>query len=201
MAFNSRLYWEKRYSSGGNSGSGSYGALSSFKSEVINSFMLKNSIKSIIDYGVGDGNQLKLIDTTNRKYIGIDVSSNIIGNCKKMFNGDTTKEFYLDTEIPTDIKGDLALSCDVLYHLIEDDIYHKYLNNLFNYSDKFVIIYARNDNVNHAEHVKFRKFTEVIITFKDWRLIQHIPNKYPQTILGKNNHNTSPSDFYIYQKN
>jgi hypothetical protein len=30
--------------------------------------------------------------------------------------------------------------------------------------------------------------------------LQHIPNPYPQNIIGRDNTNTSPSDFYIYKK-
>lgn len=55
--------------------------------------------------------------------------------------------------------------------------------------------------MNHCLHVKFRKFSNYIEdNFPEWQLIKHIPNKYPQLILGKNNEKTSPSDFYIYEK-
>ena len=54
--FNSKKYWNKRYKNGGNSGSGSYNHLAKFKADVINDFVLKNNIKSIVDYDVGDGN-------------------------------------------------------------------------------------------------------------------------------------------------
>ena len=66
-------------------------------------------------------------------------------------------------------------------------------------SNKYVIIYARNENYDHAIHVKFRKFTDYIHkTLPQWKLINHIPNKYPQYPLGHNNDTTSPSDFYMY---
>lgn len=53
--FNSKKFWNERYLNGGNSGSGSYNHLAHFKANVINQFIKNNSIKSIIDYGVGDG--------------------------------------------------------------------------------------------------------------------------------------------------
>jgi len=197
--FNSKKYWEKRYSTNNNSGSGSYNHLAKFKAKIINDFINKRDIISIIDYGVGDGNQLKLINTQNKTYIGIDVSPTIIDKCKKMFANDNTKKFILDTEINGD-KANLTLSCDVIYHLIEDDVYENYMKNLFEMSNKYVIIYAKDEDINHAQHVKFRKFTNYIKTYlRSWELIQKIPNKYPQTILGKNNENTSPSDFYIFE--
>jgi len=83
--FDSRRFWENRYKNNGNSGCGSYGHLAEFKAIVINNFVYKNNINSIIDYGVGDGNQLKLINTENIKYTGIDISPTIIENCKKIY--------------------------------------------------------------------------------------------------------------------
>ena len=81
--FNSKKYWNDRYVTGGNSGSGSYNNLAKFKGDVINNFIEKNQIKSIVDYGVGDGNQLKLFNTENLIYTGIDVSKFIISKCKE----------------------------------------------------------------------------------------------------------------------
>ena len=77
---NSKDYWNTRYKTGGNSGAGSYNNLANFKAKIINNFIQKNNIQSIIDYGVGDGNQLKLINTENKIYTGIDVSSIIISS-------------------------------------------------------------------------------------------------------------------------
>ena len=71
LTFDSNLFWENRYKSGGNSGSGSYNKMAEFKANVINNFIKEKSIKGMIDYGVGDGNQLKLIDTRNINYIGL----------------------------------------------------------------------------------------------------------------------------------
>jgi SAM-dependent methyltransferase len=198
--FNSKQYWEERYNKNGNSGNGSYNELADFKAEIINNFIDNKYIKSIIDYGVGDGNQLSLINTIDKNYIGIDVSPTVINKCKQMFADNKTKQFILDDEI-NEIKSELVLSCDVIYHLIEDHIYEKYMKNLFNISTKYIIIYSKDEDFRLAEHVKFRKFTEYIEhNFNDWILTDHIPNKYQQVNLGKNNNTTSPCDFYIYEK-
>lgn len=199
--FNSSKFWEDRYKKGGNSGAGSYNALAEFKASVINEFIERNNIQSIIDYGVGDGNQLILINTSGLIYYGIDVSPTIIQKCKDVFKNDTNKQFFLASEFDKDTKADLVLSCDVLYHLIEETVYFSYIQSLFDSSNKYVIIYARDENKNHTVHVKFRKFTDYIEnTFKTFKLIKHIPNKFPQNPIGHNNSVTSPSDFYIYEK-
>lgn len=199
--FNSKKYWNDRYVKGGNSGSGSYSNLAIFKAQVINNFIGKNKIESMIDYGVGDGNQLKLFNTENLIYTGIDVSEFIISKCKEMFKDDKTKEFIHVDNIDNELKAELVLSSDVIYHLIEDSVYEEYMKNLFSMSNKYVIIYAKNQDVNHATHVKFRKFSNYIESnLPEWQLIKHIPNKFPQLKLGVNNNKTSPSEFYIYEK-
>jgi hypothetical protein len=198
--FSSKNYWENRYKQGGNSGLGSYNNLALFKADIINDFIQKNNINTIIDYGVGDGNQLKLINTENKIYIGVDVSKTVILNCKHIFSEDKTKLFLHVDNINSNLYSDLVLSCDVIYHLVEDEIYKEYMQKLFNMSNKYVIIYAKDEDINHAQHVKFRKFSNYIEeNLPNWNLIKHIPNKYPQLKLGQNNDNTSPSDFYIYK--
>lgn len=199
--FDSKDFWEKRYLSGGNSGCGSYGNLALFKANIINEFIKNNNIDTIIDYGVGDGNQLKLIDTQNKNYIGIDISHTILKKCKEIFIKDNTKIFLHTDDINDNLKANLVISCDVIYHLIEEKTYLEYMKNLFNMSTKYVIIYSKNENLNHVEHVKFRKFEDYIDNnCHKWSLINYIPNKYPQVIIGCNNENTSPSDFFIYKK-
>ena len=193
--FDSTKYWKNRYEKGGKSGLGSYNNLALFKADVINHFILHhNDINSIIDYGVGDGNQLYFLNLNEKKYIGLDVSSYIIEKCKEQYKSDNNKEFYDIANINiNNYTCDLSLSCDVLYHLIEDKIFYEYLNNLFTISNKYVIIYANNIDKNHTEHVKFRNFTKYIKNnFSDWILIRNIPNKFKHL---------SPSDFYIYEKN
>ncbi len=55
----SESYWDQRYLSRGNSGVGSYGKFAEFKAEIVNDFVRENGIMSIVEYGCGDGNQLK----------------------------------------------------------------------------------------------------------------------------------------------
>ena len=55
-------YWIKRYNLGGNSGAGSYDEFAEFKAEIINDFVGKNNVQGVIEYGCGDGNQLKYFE-------------------------------------------------------------------------------------------------------------------------------------------
>jgi len=116
----SKQYWIERYKSGGNSGAGSYGKLAEFKAEVLNDFVRGNAIETIIEYGCGDGNQLKL--SSYPFYIGFDVSLAAISRCQDIFCEDKTKTFKLMDEYRGET-AQLTLSLDVIYHLIEDDVF------------------------------------------------------------------------------
>lgn len=58
---NSSQYWVERYQSEGwHSGAGSYGRLAEFKAEVLNDFVAKNDVQSVLELGSGDGTRLPL---------------------------------------------------------------------------------------------------------------------------------------------
>lgn len=199
LFMSSSEYWEERYSGGGNSGSGSYDLLSEFKAEVINRFVEENKIETILEWGCGDGNQLALAKYP--QYIGYDVSKSAIEMCRKKFELDKSKLFiWLEDEVFENIRrADLALSLDVIYHLVEDEIYESYMEQLFLSSMRFVCIYSNNDDKKYAKHVRCRRFTEYVSSnFKEWKLIQVVRNKYPYN--EKEPDNTSWSDFYFYKK-
>ena len=183
----------------GNSGDGSYNHLAEFKAKILNDFVKEYSIRSIIEFGCGDGNQLSLAKYP--KYLGFDVSKTAVHICKNKFRGDKTKEFKLLTHFSGE-KAELILSLDVIYHLVEDNIFLSYMQTLFGASTKYVIIYSSNKTSSkQARHVKHRKFTDWIdLNKKDWGLMKYIPNKYPLTD-SKNDSISSFCDFYIYIKN
>ncbi|MDR0911887.1 MAG: class I SAM-dependent methyltransferase [Methanobrevibacter sp.] len=104
---------------------------------MINNFVNENKINTVMELGHGDGNQLKLASYPN--YIGFDVSETAVEKCRKLFDKDNNKTFKLLREYNNE-KADLALSLDVIYHLIEDNVYEYYMEKLFNSSNKYVII-------------------------------------------------------------
>lgn len=197
----SASYWNERYVNGGDSGAGSYNRLADYKAQIINEFVKKNHIETVIEWGCGDGNQLSLSNYPN--YIGYDVSPQAIKICKKKFKDDPSKKFVCSNALFFKPKtADLSLSLDVLYHLIEDDVFEKYMKQLFSSSKKYVIIYSCNDtdHVTEAIHVKHRKFTQWIAenVSQNWILKDFIKNKYP--FNANDPDNTSWSDFFIYEK-
>ena len=112
----SHHYWTTRYGRGGDSGPGSYGRLAYFKAGVINEFIEKNEIRTVVEFGSGDGAQLELAKYP--RYTGVDISPRAIELCKARFRADGTKEFLLADDPRADsVRAYLALSLAVIYHL------------------------------------------------------------------------------------
>jgi SAM-dependent methyltransferase len=192
-------YWEKRYQNNSTSGSGSYGRLAEFKAEVLNKFVDEHDIQSVIEFGCGDGNQLRL--AIYPSYKGFDVSKTALELCRAKFREDPTRTFYdMEDQTQVNAAADLSLSLDVLYHLIEDHIFDLYMNRLFKSASEYVIIYSSNYDDHFAPHVKCRKFTNWIENnlLDNWTLMEIVKNEYP---FDENNPDeTSMADFYIYKK-
>lgn len=194
----SESYWNNRYKHGGSSGRGSYGELAAYKAEVLNDFISKHEVKSVIEFGCGDGNQLGLIKCD--EYHGFDVSPEAIETCKRLYKRDGNKTFDLVTDYHGTL-ADLVLSLDVIYHLVEDSVFEKYITRLFSASEKYVIVYSSNTEeqaVQQGPHVKHRKFTHWIEdNIEGWCLAQHVQNRYSQ---GMNSDEGSIADFFVYAK-
>ncbi len=187
-------YWERRYRKGRTSGSGSYGKYAEFKAQFLNTFVEENAITSVIEFGCGDGNQLSLVRYP--RYIGLDVSKTVLDRCRKRFVEDETKEFHLyDPHLlagaPDKFVADAALSLDVIFHLVEDDVYKTYMQRLFAAAQRFVVVLSsdREDSETDSVHVRHHKFTDLVAErFPSWTLISTTRNPYPENF----------ADFYVY---
>jgi len=194
-------YWENRYQGGGNSGAGSYGALAEFKADFLNSFVRKEGIQSVIEFGCGDGAQLGI--AVYPRYVGLDVTKSAVKMCIEKNRNDSTKSFFLyDSECFSDPGGifhaELSLSLDVIYHLIENTVFDAYMNHLFGASTRFVIVYSSDhDEVIPNAHVRHRNFSQVVETrFPSWKLAWREPQKYPDA----SGQNGSFCDFFVFKK-
>ncbi|MUV13823.1 class I SAM-dependent methyltransferase [Noviluteimonas gilva] len=194
----SATYWERRYRSGGNSGAGSYSILAEFKAEVLNAFVREHDVRSVIEFGCGDGNQLTLAQYP--AYIGYDVSQRAVDICRSKFAADATKSFER-VDAYDGRKADLALSLDVIFHLVEDAVFDAYMRRLFDAGGRFIGIYASNDDrpqLPDSPHVRHRRFTDWIdANAREWTLERHVPNRYPDT---GDNRVSSFADFYFYRR-
>jgi len=109
------------------------------------------------------------------------------------YNNDNTKKFYTYDEIDNiKLQSDLTMSLDVLYHILEDELYFNYLKQLFSSSSNYVLIYSNNYNGHIEGHMHTKKFTDdVEKKFPNWELQKKINQMYPKK---------SSADFYLYKK-
>jgi len=182
--FNSKEYWNTRYKNKGNSGTGSRGKLLKYKADYINDFIQSNNINNVFSYGCGDGHQLNAINCPNKE--GFDVSEFVIVENIKRF-----PYIKFDTKIHFKKEIDLLLSLDVIYHLVEPDVYNNYIETITKLSPKFVIIYSWNSTSeeNNTHHVKSREITKDLL--EGYRLVKTDLNKYKGLSL---------SDWFIYER-
>ena len=194
----SASYWESRYRRGGHSGAGSYNRLAEFKAHVLNDFVSANAIEDVIEFGSGDGAQLALAKYT--RYTGVDISATVLEATRRKFAYDSTIRFLHTTETTKDDRADLALSLDVIYHLVEDEVFDEYMRQLFDAAKKNVIIYSSNVNEPWPDpHVRHREFTTWVERNQPgFALIDTIRNKYPYSADDPTD--TSFADFYIFAR-
>jgi trans-aconitate methyltransferase len=186
-------YWDRRYREGRTSGAGSEGDEGAYKAAYLSKFIADRDVKTVIDWGCGDGQVLELIEfPAQTQYIGIDVSETIV---RRMRNKGWEPRCLFHTAeaypILTRTTMELALSMDVLFHLPDDDDYFGYLDNLFGSAERFVVIYATNyAGGRTARHVFRREFTpDIAERFSEWEL------KTVETPLRE-----GLASFFVYEK-
>ncbi|MFP5219518.1 MAG: class I SAM-dependent methyltransferase [Actinomycetes bacterium] len=190
-------YWEQRYAEGGTSGAGSTGELARFKADVLNDFVDRHGVRTVTELGCGDGQQLSL--ARYPEYRGLDVSATAVDMCARRFAGDHTKSFYrYDPRAFHDRAGlfrsDLALSLDVVFHLVDDGDFDRYMRLLFACGTSFVCVYSSNkaedDPYDHVRHRAFADWVER--ECGGWRLLERVENP----LRGRDP--AAVSDFFFY---
>jgi hypothetical protein len=202
----STSYWERHYQAGGGSGEGSAGQLAEFKAGFLNDLVTVDRIDSVIEFGCGDGEQLGR--ARYPKYLGLDVSATTLRRTMRKFADDSSRSFllydpYCFTDPANLISADLAVSLDVIYHLVEDEIYQLHLRHLFGAASRFVCLFTSDADTLRvteatAPHVRHRPVVRDVATmFPQWRLVRRVENPFPHRpgISG-----TSFADFFVYER-
>ena len=143
-----KLYWDRRYARGEDSGVGSRGESLKYKADYLNSAFKKYDIESVFDFGCGDGNLVSLLNT--KLYFGIDVSVESIRACRIRFRSENGYYFecghffeYTPEVIREKINPlDCVMCIDVLYHIINRDVLVKTLENIFGSMARIIILYT-----------------------------------------------------------
>jgi SAM-dependent methyltransferase len=198
--FGSTDYWRRRYASGGRAGKGTYGRLGAFKAEVVNGFFRREGVTSAVEFGCGDGDQAALFKVA--RYTGVDVSEAAIARAKAQLRGRTGWHFMTFEEAALNhLRAEASLSLDVIFHLVEDDLFEQHMRRLFEAAERFVVIYSSNKTDSGSKHgrIRHRVFTDwIAANASDWTLLQRIPNRFPRRPWA--HRGRSFCDFYIYQR-
>ena len=196
----SEQYWQERYSRGGNSGEGSYGALADYKAKFINDFASEKNIGSAIEFGCGDGNQLQKFAFD--RYIGIDVSSKCIDAAREKFSRPGWS-FHTVAEYEREpLTSELGLSLDVIYHLTEDETYHAYLDRLFAAASDYVLVYTSNfvyfdPAVPHVRHRAL--IDDVQARIEGWKFVETFDNPFGRPHDDRSTYG-SWADFHLFER-
>ena len=173
-------YWDRRYARGGTSGPGSRGLLAAYKAGFLNEFVRDNGVESVVELGCGDGHQLAMLDA--ERYLGVDVSPRAVALCRERFADDPSKHFALLADYDPTPTHDLALSLDVVFHLVEDGVYEDYMAALFASSSRYVVVYSSDRDVQDAvqeSHVRHRRFSGWVEAHAPgWSVADRVPNPH-----------------------
>ena len=194
--FSSERYWLGRYAGPDPGGWGSKGELAEWKAEYINRFVHEHGVTSILELGCGDGEQLALYDFEGIAYAGLDVIT-AVQDAEARFAGREGMLFGTLGELEG-VGADLTMSVDVIYHLVEDEVYEAHMARLFDSARRFVLIYSSDREETPGDagvHCRTRAFTAWVKRRPEWKLMEREPNRYPWS--PKNPHG-SLSEFFVY---
>lgn len=175
--------WELRYKKGGTSGRGSQGKYAKWKAEVLNGFVAHHGVNTVVEFGCGDGEQLKLYWFP--EYTGYDVSPTAVAMCRKIFADEHHKRFRLMSEYDGET-ADLALSIDVIFHLLEDDVFDDYMRKLCDASISYLVIFSSDHDdpvINpRTPNTRHRKYTDWIEKNRpEWKCLGRLPKFHEDT--------------------
>lgn len=197
----SATYWQRRYVGGRTSGAGSYGENAAAKAREVNRIIEERDVASVVEFGCGDGNQLAHLEVD--RYIGLDVAAAAIEHCADRFSGDDTKSFFwFSPEHFVDragvIRADAALSQEVIFHLVEDEVFERYMRQLFGAAERLVMIWSSDRDLALAPQERHRNFTPWVTSeLPEWELVEHVPSPRPWS---NENPEGLMSDFFCYRR-
>jgi len=194
----SASYWQNRYEKGGSSGPGSAGELAAFKATVLNDFVAREGVSSVLELGCGDGRQLALAQYP--RYTGIDVSPRALALCRERFADDASKNFRLLADLG-EARAQMTMSLDVIYHLVEDAVFEAHMAALFDRADRYVALYSSDTDDNRdiqGPHIRHRRFSAWIAANRpEWVLATRVKNRLPYE---GDSIGASFADFFFYAK-
>lgn len=152
-------YWEARYATGGSSGAGSAGGAARRKAAYVNTLIRRERVGSVVDWGCGDGRQLDLLNLPPA-YLGVDISATAVAACIARHPG---RAFLVWPPAGPEVAvyADLAMSLDVIFHLVDDADFAGYWARLFGSADRLVLVHSTDHDRVGARHVCHRRISHL----------------------------------------
>jgi SAM-dependent methyltransferase len=135
----SRGDWAKDAAGKGTSGSGSTLDVTREYRAYIEEFIQKHKVKSVVDAGCGDWEFSSATNWNHARYLGVDISTDVIDRVKKKYEKDNVS-FMVGDVTESLPPADLLLCKDVLQHLPSALIIKFIKNNLKKGKYKWAII-------------------------------------------------------------
>lgn len=198
--FDSGGYWRRRYEKKQTSGPRSYGRLAAYKAEVVNTVCKVRNIASVIEFGCGDGNQTALFEIS--RYAGIDISPLIIDRARRTFADRPDWTFQIADQYTGNPGAyDMSMSLDVIYHLVEDNVFDAYMHQLVVSSQRYVLIYASDhDEITKDVHVRHRHYSRWLAQhYPDLNCVETLQHPYPAA-ADTDASDTSFAFFQLFEK-
>ena len=191
-------YWEERYKNDGNSGEGSRGLHKEWKWQILESTI--SHIDNIVDVGCGD---LAFMERKHiKKYTGLDISETIIERNRVAYPWWKFICTGADVYVP-DLHGEVVFCHDILFHILDDDVYYRILNNLTRYSNKYISIYTWYNNPIPWYNIKSRIYGSS--KYQKYRLLDNDMSIFNKNGFELINMSKSPVNkygaMYIFKKN
>jgi len=133
-------YWDDHYQSGGVSGEGSIGDYREWKWKIITEYC--PVINHVIDVGCGDNSFWQGRECFD--YLGIDSSNTIIiKNCESR---PEWKFINATAELTQKISAPVVFCMDMLFHIMDDQVYEKIIRNIAEYTEDYLFVYTWQNN-------------------------------------------------------
>jgi ubiquinone/menaquinone biosynthesis C-methylase UbiE len=148
----------------------------------------RQAIGSVLDVGCGTGDFVQLFDSARTRYLGIDISENMIAECKRLFPSYEFKVADGDELAAPDNSIDLVLSIGVLEYLADPASHLKELARVTKPGGSIILTVPNGSN-------RSRQFDRTVRA-----LIDSAPGKWVRRMLRRPSQ-TGPSPEPVVEKN
>lgn len=161
-------YWDSRWRDGPPC-PGSNGDTAASKAAWLNAAVQDLDVRSIVDWGCGDGGQAALVNVG--MYVGIEVAPSAWEAASvALATRDNCCVVLAPPGQQITVRADMAVSMDVVFHLTDDREYEEWIARVFGSASRFVAVYGTDYDSVVNGHMRHHEVTRDAPA--DWSLIE-----------------------------